>query len=492
MSFREKWIHLQYQILEVLEKETCPFGQEVSGEFAAHLDRYEESLPRHWTPVPLAALVDRAARARVVVVGDHHTHCGGANMVIWLLVELARRGRKCPLFLEALPNGSPREIDAYMTGDLAEETFLERIGYSRVFGFDWNIYRHIIRTAARFGGTVTGINTELAADRLAVRDAFAANVIAGGLLEREPCATPGERGPAIVLVGEKHLAPPHLVQSIAEALSDRGIRGPVVTVHRNVTSAFFERLRGGEYDGAPELLRSSGNRFLALDTSPLAITAKDMHWFGAEHSRLLYPDSGQEGVEPIVLSDFDEPGIFAAVLENMETLLGFDLPNRDDFHIHTGPGLEFLERFRRDGIDPDRYARLLLRATRQETLYVADCGLAWLREIAPALLGNVSALHLSARRGKDCPSSLFLDGVRGALGAALLDPFSAYGPLLPFHPAFDAMPMSSGPPAEKTGAGLGRRIFRNLAAGDLPFDDIVALFEENGAAADAAARRLAG
>lgn len=496
MSFREKWISVQSRLLAALDEETFPFGREESEEFQAYLENYEATLEQDWAIATLHDILIRAKKARVVLVGDYHTHAASANTVLWLLRQAARLGRRAVVFLEALPDGHQRTIDAYAREEIGEEDFLAQVGYTGTFGFDWSLYRPIVREAGCRGVPVRGINTRAPAPSLTARTAFAAAVVARHLAE-DPSAV------GIVLMGEKHMAPGHLPRLIESALEDRGLGGPVVTVHRNSTSAYFNLLNVG-YDGAPGVFRSPSGRFLIQDVSPLTLKAKDLLWFNGGGRRRTLPDSGHTepgpsgcscgrgdecacdgncscGAEPqddsASLSEVDEAGLFGDVLAGMSGLLALGRKSFADYHIFTGDDLFFFDRFAREGMDESRYSFLRTRAAHEGYVYVPEYGLAYMRELAPDMLGSASAQHLATGRGLARIENGDIDAVRGALGAALIDPFSAHEPLTPIHPALKSRQQDGETEHdENEGAGLGRRIFQDLASLRLAVDAVRPLF----------------
>jgi len=472
--FPRKWISLQRGVLAAIEEETYPLGREEGAELKAYFAEYEETLPdrlRHSAP---REILGRIERARVVIVGDYHTHQGSANMVNWLLLQCTRRGRRCMVFLEALPNGFEKEIESYMAGSTPEDSFLSSVGYGTSFGFEWSHYRQILISAARLRASVTGINIRAPAVSLAVRDGFAAAVVAEVL--KKTMLRGSQNNPlAIILAGEKHLAPPHLPQAIEKALAGRRLDGEIVTVHRNAPSLYFALLKRG-YDGTPAVFDSPDGRFLVQDTSPLTLKARDMVWFcgGWGNPSVSDPEEGAPWERNV---EIDEAGLMARVLKEMSAFLGVRNPRIDDFHVFTGRNLGFLDHLAENGTDERRFASLKRRALRQGCLYVPESCLAYMREIVPAHLGLVSALHIAARHERGRPRSPFLENVRGALGATLLDPCFGRDPLIPIHPACDPrIPTAAPSPAEAGGIDLGRRVVHALAAGVLSSRELEPLF----------------
>ncbi len=483
MSFREKWIEFQLAILDAFEEETFPSGQEESPEFRSYLEAYDKSMHHHWTPSTPEKLEASARKAKVLLVGDYHTHPGSANTILWLLEALSRRDHPVLVFLEALPDGFASEIEAYTKGLISEETFLSRVGYGDAFGFDWAIYRPVIDEARRIGAPVFGINTRAHGIGLAARDSFAASVIAGRLKKEEDAT-------ALVLVGEKHLAPSHLPLALKRSLRSRAVPARVTSVHRNIASVYFDLLGKG-HDGSPLVLKGRPGHFLIQDTSPLSLQSRDLYWFHSAKTSLVFPDTGQVETELVDVSGFDEPGLFYMAAERMASLLLLEKNGLDEFHIFTGSDLDFFEKFRKDRMDPESYTSLLVRASRPGCFYIPEYFLAYLKEITPTALGRTSALHIAAKSRNASPAPPFVDSALGTLGSALLDPCSMHAPLKApsLHAHHPAIRTRSPPDVlgnndeEESGRLCGFKLFQALVRDEISLKDAGTFFTKGSSAA---------
>jgi len=498
MGFKEDWIGLQQNLARAIVDETFPSGREGSEDFGSYLRRYETTLPLNWSPSSPMEILARAADARAIIVGDYHTNPYSANTILWLLENLNRLGRPTLVFLEALPNGFQKEIDAFSHATLDETDFLAAVGYHASFGFDWSLYRPILRNAAESGARLFGLNVRSPTATLEVRDRFAASVVAAEL-KRAAADSRSEDAVALILVGEKHLAPPHLADALEGACREKGVGGPTIHIHCNVPTLYFDFLAEG-YGGTPAAFQDGTGRFCLLEVSPLTLAAGDLNWFQKEHSSFLAPDFGQadgfgqagEGVRFDEGEDhFDEAGLFGRVVIELARFFKCSTEGLDDFHIYRGDNFQFVASFRRDGMNAVAIHSLLEEAERTECLYVPEYNLAWIKDVSPAHLGRTAALHLAAPRPPRGSGSPLLEGdtlrrhgalrrgALGALGAALLDPYISHESLLPrLHPAL-GLPtrrrFTAAGGTEREGFEIGLTIFRALVEGRVPVDAVRAL-----------------
>ncbi len=485
MAFKEEWIGLQQRLVEAIEEETFPSGQEGSEEFRSYLRRYEESLPREWAAAPLEDLVSAAIRSRVIIVGDYHTNPYSSNMVLWLLENLDRFGRQPLIFLEALPNGFQKEIGTPVSAATLNTDLLTALGYHASFGFDWSLYHPILETAERIGASLFGINVRSPTTTLTVRDRFGASVVVGEL--KKAAAKNRTKEPvAVILVGEKHLAPPHLADALVDAFGETGAGSDLVHVHCNVPSLYFGLLSRG-YSGAPALFKDSDQRFCALEVSPLALKSDDLNWFDREQTAWLAPDLGQAGPDRFPENgngcerSFDEAGLFWNVLTELADILNCNAEGLEDFHFYTGEDFDIAKEIGQNGMNATALHSLLEEAQRARCVYIPEHRLAWIKEVNPAHLGKTAALHLAASQTGDTSfGSPLLKGVQTALGAALLDPYIAHESLIPrMHPSLRVPPRRRFAAAdwrEIEGFEVGLRIFRALIDEVITLDDVRNLF----------------
>ena len=523
MAFKEDWIRLQQNLVGAIVDETFPSGREGGEDFRSYLRRYEETLPEEWSEASPVDIIARARRARAIIVGDYHTNPYSSNMILWLLEHLNRLGRRTLVFLEALPNGFQKEIDAYTDAAIDESAFLSAVGYHASFGFDWSLYRPILDVAAQSNTRLFGINVRSHTATLMVRDRFAASVVAGEL-DRAAADSRSSDAVALILMGEKHLAPPHLADALECALREKGRGGPVIHIHCNVPSLYFNFLSTG-YRGTPAAFKDRSGRFCLLEVSPLTLTAGDLVWFHKEHSSWLAPDFGQTGSRAPDSGDddctacfddcnasvddcdvsvddcdvsvddcdtsVDEAGLFGKVVTELARFFKCHARKLEDFHIYRGDDFHFIERFRRDGMNAATIHSLLEEAQRTECLYVPEYNLAWIKEVTPAHLGRTAALHLAAlglKNSSGTPRLALLNRALGALGAALLDPYIAHESLVPrLHPAL-RLPVrqrfTAADGRDREGFEIGLKLFRALVEGIVSFDAVRALHNRPAEACD--------
>ncbi len=275
------------------------------------------------TPVEREAFLSQAVRRWVTLVGDFHTLEHAQKCYAGLLEDLALRRTRPILALEMAHANQDVPLARFVRGGLEEADFLESIRYFQNWGFNFHHYRPIFDHARLHRLAVHGLNKE---GSLAERDRFMAYRI------RHLCARYPDQ-PLLVLVGDLHLASPHLPRTLA----GQGI-APLVLL-QNSESIYMRRLkRKQEPTGWFSLGR---DRFLVNNTPPTVKMQTYLTWLehGGEALCALYGFCSA-GVDPdgeVELADTVQRYIRA-----LHDLFGLRNKPDDDFQVFTFKSLEFL------------------------------------------------------------------------------------------------------------------------------------------------------
>ena len=246
-----------------------PEDPEVSNYYRPYSDELAQVRTR---PIPENEFLKLCSTSALVLVGDFHTLDQSQKTFLRILESLETLGVRPAIALEMVHAHHEQALARYMKGRLKECDFLDEIGYFENWGFDFSHYKPILDHARRLHLPVHGLNCEGA---LAKRDRFM-----GGRLEALSRLQKGR--PLLVLVGDLHLAAPHLPAE----LSERGLHPPVL--FQNSETVYVRKLkRGQEPFGWWSLGRG---RFLNNNTPPTVKIATYLTWLehGGEALQMLY------------------------------------------------------------------------------------------------------------------------------------------------------------------------------------------------------------
>lgn len=213
------------------------------GQRDQEIKRSERALSRlfsdKWVKVQKEHFRLALEQSSLVFWGDFHGVRQSQKTLLRWLETQDSKDSNLVLALECFPSNSQKWLDAYLAGELSESDFLEKIRWTRTWGFPWEHYRPLLEWARRFRRPVLAVNAPLNRTRLKDRESWTLR-----LLEQYRAENPGCR--IWVLYGEYHLLPQHFqrrLKNAEEALfvlqnSDR------LYLKKNSVSAHEEVFRG--------------------------------------------------------------------------------------------------------------------------------------------------------------------------------------------------------------------------------------------------------
>ena len=272
------------------------------------------------------AFINRASKAKVVLVGDFHTLDQAQKQFLKVAREMEELGMRPVLCLEMVHADKDGAVADYIKGDIGDADFLDGIGFFDHWGFDFNHYKPVFDFARKTGSPVHGINRE---GGLKQRDRFMAARIA------ELAAEYGDR-PLLVMVGDLHLSRNNLPKNLIA----RGL-DPVV-LFQNSEKVYMGALRHGS---APEGWWALGqDRYLVNNTPPWVKMQTYCTWLehGGEALCSMYGMCKWRGMEEED-EEVDLTETLHEYIRVLKSLFGLFSRNDDEFQVFTMNDLEFLE-----------------------------------------------------------------------------------------------------------------------------------------------------
>ncbi len=305
----------------------------------------------------LEEAVERAVETGILLVGDFHTLWQAQRQFIKVLESLEDRGLKPVVLLEMVEARKNKALRAFIEGETGEKEYLDQSDYFESWGFDFSHYLPILKYLKSRKLEAFGINR---AGTLKERDRFMAQEISETLGRTEA-------SPAVVLVGDLHIAPAHLPKELAKI----GLKSS--RLFQNSETIILRRMKDGKdpYD----YFRLTQDDFLVNNTPPWIKMQSYLTWLehGAEALYTMYGYSSRGEEEE------EEEGVdFSGTVQNYIRALKdiFNLHNKkdDDFEIYSMEDLSFLDDayFRKE---PGKsFARVIRNArslfmTRNNTIY---------------------------------------------------------------------------------------------------------------------------
>ena len=119
--------------------------------------------------VPQAALFDRTANARYVILGEIHDNAEHHRLQRVVLESIAARGRRPVLALEQFDSEYQSELDAARTRGADAEGLADAGRFDRK-GWNWPLYKPLVQFALEFGWPLAAANLSRSDARAIVSD----------------------------------------------------------------------------------------------------------------------------------------------------------------------------------------------------------------------------------------------------------------------------------------------------------------------------------
>ncbi len=316
--------------------------REVQGPEDAAVRRYYRSyaaiLERsHPAPCQERDFLERAASARLVLVGDFHTLDQAQWQYLKVLKALRRQGALPALALEMVQAHHDKKLQEYLAGECPDEgSFLEKTGFFEHWGFDFAHYRPLLEWARSLGVPAHAINVE---GGLAARDRFMAERLA------HLCGVYPDRV-VVVLVGDLHLAPRHLPAQLAKRSF-----APVL-LYQNSESVTMRRLRAGAEPSG--WFRLDEDRFLVNNTYPWVKMQTYLSWLehggealsslqGFTKAAAAGGRTDDDGDDDLTDGSVDLTETVHEYIRVLKDLFDLRLRADDNFQVFTMRALDFLD-----------------------------------------------------------------------------------------------------------------------------------------------------
>lgn len=97
--------------------------------------------------VELEAIIPELADKRVVLIGENHDRYDHHQNQLTLIQRLYDANKRLSIGMEMFQQPAQPQLDAYIAGKLSEQELLEKTEYFKQWGFDFRLYRPILRFA---------------------------------------------------------------------------------------------------------------------------------------------------------------------------------------------------------------------------------------------------------------------------------------------------------------------------------------------------------
>jgi hypothetical protein len=197
--------------------------------------------------------------ADVVLIGDYHALPGAQRYAASLIEQRALTGdRPVVLGVETIFARDQHILDEWWRREIDESELRQRIRFDLDWGYDWNPFYELLRSARDHGEAIYGLDCMPRENlrKIGERDRHAAAKISE-IHQRHPGAV------ILVLFGESHLAPGHLPRVLHKQMPG----AKILTVLQNI-DALYWRAAGEQVDKV-EAVRVNDDVVCVFNATPL-------------------------------------------------------------------------------------------------------------------------------------------------------------------------------------------------------------------------------
>lgn len=230
---------------------------------ASYRREYEQTVSAPVRPILLADLVQVAAAADLVLVGDYHTLASAQQTALALARVLLRRRGGLVLGLEMVRAEHQEVLDAWAEGHVSEVALRNLIHYDARWPFPWSSYGPLLAFGRDLGVKLLALGGP---GGLFARDGVAARHLAESRA----------RNPAVLhlaLVGDLHLGASHLPALLAERRPDDRL----VVIHQNIP-AVHEQLAVLDSRARATAAALGGDHYCLITATPVARERSYLAW----------------------------------------------------------------------------------------------------------------------------------------------------------------------------------------------------------------------
>jgi hypothetical protein len=278
---QQEWVLTRKKLLRKIKAQVLDRLGTPPTAFRRYAKKIVNEFRGRWRACEPSALLEAIGSSQVVFGSDFHAHAQSQRAHVRVLRSLPT-DRDVFIGLECVAQEDQEALDQLILGKITEDEFLKLTEWEKFWGFPWDHYRPLFDLAKARGWPMFGLSRkedvspkaslEKRDERMA-EDVAALNMSAPDAL-------------VYVLVGELHLANPHLPE-VWQALMPKG---RFVTIHQDSETLYF-KLAESAKDQSVEILRN-GPRFCLMVSPPWVKWQSYLTYLEKTYDRELDEESG--------------------------------------------------------------------------------------------------------------------------------------------------------------------------------------------------------
>jgi len=305
-----------------------PGVQIYARDYSRYLKTYEEISNK-------TDLIKKVLAADLIFHGDYHTLKQSQLSVLRILHEIKGK-RDIILCMEMFHGSDQKYIDRFLSGELSENMFLEKIDYAKKWPFRWSNWSPIVFFCIENQIPILGINTEIDGVKgiksLRQRDQYSARIIAKAFI-RNPDKL------IYVVDGDFHVTPNHLPKDVESLLEQLNETAKTLIIFQNVENLYWKLCSQGLEES--DVLKISENIYCVMNTMPANKIQSYLNWL--DYSKDAYFPVHQDWEDDA----YEESGVMVhEMVTTLASILDLKFPKNalEKLTIYYPNNLDFMER----------------------------------------------------------------------------------------------------------------------------------------------------
>jgi hypothetical protein len=330
---RDELIDIQQRLVEELKENIYDTVGRNNVELDAYYRDYQLEFQRGYERLSTRdEIVQRLMRANIAYFGDYHTLRAAQTTVLDLLQGAAERGRKIVLAMEMIYAADKPHAQAFMDGEIDDETYRWRVKWDHSWGFSWSSYKRFFAFCKDYDVPLFGLNIN--ADKREYDDLFYRDMFSGELV-----ASLSELYPerlVTVLFGDLHLAGNHLPAQVDANLAKYGTKRRSVRVYQNSETLYWQMVEQ-RLEHVVDYIKMRLDQYVVMNATPLVKFQSFANW-QQRRQEIIW-----EGSDEIDL--LAETALLDEVHHYVETIVEFldiRLEETANFELYTAADLDLL------------------------------------------------------------------------------------------------------------------------------------------------------
>lgn len=247
-------VQIKRELYQYVVNQVQHRSERFNKEIAKYKQRYDSVNHRTWKFSNKDQLFESIQKANVVFLGDFHSLQQSQRSHLRILKNCGTHPGA--VAVECIARQHQKYLDSYLFGDLAEDDFLKKVNWKKMWGFPWEHYREIFEWCRAEKISMIALNdvkSKAWKNSMKKRDLLAYDLISNWIKR--------VKKPIFVIYGETHLTSKYLTDSFS--LSNQSS----IKIFQNIDEIYFELMDLNKEDDV-DVVRFNRNEYCLLNVPP--------------------------------------------------------------------------------------------------------------------------------------------------------------------------------------------------------------------------------